>query len=423
MNHNAFQPADILLYNGADRTSFAVIACDQYTSEPEYWDRIAARTQDKPSAFHLIFPEAYLKTADFDATITSINTAMADYLERGLFDEHPNSFLYVERTQRNGRIRHGLIGKIDLEQYDYTPGSTSAVRATEGTVLDRIPPRVKIRERAPLELPHVMLLIDDREKSVIEPLALVKDTLIPAYSFPLMEDSGHLDGWLLPQTEAERVSAALDALCTSESFRQRYGDAAGAAFPYAVGDGNHSLATARRCYLDLKERIGAEAALHHPARYALVELVNLHDDSLQFEAVHRILFDVRPEEVMAGLHRRFLLTEGQSPDGQPIGIVIAGQVQWWTITNPSRSLAVGSLQEFLDDYLTAHSGEIDYIHGEDVVRALSAQEHSIGFLLPCMDKNDLFRTVILDGALPRKTFSMGDAWDKRFYFEARRIQP
>lgn len=422
MSHNAFQPADILLFNGSDRTSFAVIACDQYTSEPEYWDRIAARTQDKPSAFHLIFPEAYLKTADFDATIASINASMAKYLERGLFDEHPHSFLYVERTQRNGLIRHGLIGKIDLEQYDYTPGSTSAVRATEGTVLDRIPPRVKIREKAPLELPHVMLLIDDRKKRVIEPLAQAKDTLIPAYSFPLMEGSGHLDGWLLPPAEAERVSAALDALCTADSFRQRYGDAADTAFPYAVGDGNHSLATARRCYLDLKERIGAEAALRHPARYALVELVNLHDTSLQFEAVHRILFDVCPEEVLNELGRHFALAEGTFPGEQSIGIVIHGQVTWRTITNPSRTLAVGSLQEFLDGYLAAHPGEIDYIHGEDVVRTLSKQENSIGFLLPCMDKNDLFRTVILDGALPRKTFSMGDAWDKRFYFEARRIQ-
>ena len=422
MEQNAFQPADILLFNGSDKTAFAAVACDQYTSEPEYWQRVAERTNNLPSAFHLIFPEAFLKTADFDATISGINASMECYLQRGLFSEASGCFVYVERTQRNGKIRRGLVGKIDLEQYDYEKGSASAVRATEGTVLERIPPRVRIRQDAPLELPHVMLLIDDREQTVIEPLAGYKSALIPAYSFPLMEDSGHLDGWILPPDACESVVRALDTLGTPESFSARYGKAAECAFPYAVGDGNHSLATARKCYLNLKEQIGVAEALCHPARYALVELVNLHDDALEFEAIHRLVCGVNPRELFDALEQRFQLSRSHTAEGQTMTAVYGGNEEELTILDPSRTLAVGTLQEFLDDYLSAHPGEIDYIHGEDVVRSLSSRPDTIGFLLPCMDKNDLFRTVILDGALPRKTFSMGEACDKRFYFEARKIR-
>lgn len=420
MNNDIFRPADILLFNGPDKTAFSVVACDQYTSEPEYWERVAQRVGDRPSALKMIFPEAFLKSRDFDRTIDSINRTMADYLSQGLFRECPGSFLYIERRQRNGKIRRGLIGMVDLEAYDYSVGSQSPIRATEGTVLERIPPRVKIRENAPLELPHVMLLIDDRKKAVIEPLAARKQSFEQAYSFDLMENSGHLEGYLLPAEECRRILSELAQGSDRESFEKTYGVQGmnKGVLPFAVGDGNHSLATARKCYLNLKEKLG-EAALHHPARYALTELVNLHDDSLEFEAIHRIVTGVSPDDLLEAFGRHFDLSE--SGGGQRVSVVRNGAVRELFITNPSKNLAVGSLQEFLDQYTAEKGGEIDYIHGEDVVKSLSAQKDSIGFLLPSMDKNDLFQTVILDGALPRKTFSMGEACDKRFYFEARKI--
>lgn len=417
-----FTQADILLYTGADPTAFSVAACDQYTSEPDYWERVRRRAGEKPSALRLVFPEAWLKTAPFEDTVASINRNMQAYLDEGLFREIPHGFLYVERTLRNGKVRKGLIGQVDLEGYDYQPGSRSPIRATEGTVLDRIPPRVRIRENAPLELPHVMLLMDDRERRILEPLGGRKASFERVYGFPLMEDSGALEGWLLPEEEAARISKALAALADPSAFEEQYGIHDAGVLAFAVGDGNHSLAAARKCYLNLKERIGEEAALRHPARYALAELVNLHDESLEFEAIHRIVRETDPEKLLEALERRFRLTETPQPDAQRIDLVLHGESRPVYIANPSRNLAVGTLQEFLDGYIAAHGGEIDYIHGADVVRSLSMEKRSIGFLLEAMDKNRLFPTVALEGALPRKTFSMGEAWDKRFYFEARRIR-
>ena len=407
-----FQQADILLYTGADPTAFSVVACDQFTSQPEYWERVGRAAGDKPSALHLVFPEAWLKTAPFEETISAINRSMRDYLDRGLFRELPQSFLYMERTLRDGRIRRGLIGQVDLERYDYRPGSQSPVRATEGTVLERIPPRVKIRENAPLELPHVMLLMDDRDQRILEALGERKDAFEQVYAFPLMEDSGALKGWLLPKEEEARLRLALDALAEVNQGE----------VVLAVGDGNHSLAAARQCYLNLKERLGEEAARRHPARYALAELVSLHDPALVFEPIHRIVRGVKPERLLEALGRQFRLEEAPVPGGQRIDLVLRGESSPLYIANPSRSLPVGTLQAFLDEYTTAQGGETDYIHGADVVRELSRQADSVGFLLEAMDKRELFQTVALEGALPRKTFSMGEAWDKRFYYEARRIQ-
>ena len=422
MANNVFLPADILLFNGPDQTAFSVVACDQYTSEPEYWDRVGQYVGSKPSALHLIYPEAYLKAPDFERRIDAINQNMTDYLQKKLFETQGSCFLYVERTLRNGKIRHGLIGKIDLEAYDFNASSQSPVRATEGTVLSRIPPRVKIRENAPLELPHIMLLIDDREKTVIEPLADRKQTFRQIYSFDLMENSGKVQGYLVSQGEEDRILTCLNQFLREDSFRQKYDVPGKDVLAYAVGDGNHSLATVRQCYLNLKKKIGDERALSHPARYALCELVNLHDDSLRFEAVHRILFGVNPEDVITEFFKKFPPDSPKTGSPQQITFVTGGNLHPVVIQNPAKNLAVGTLQSFLDDYVQQTSCEIDYIHGEDVVRTLSQKKDSIGFLLPPMDKNELFKTVILDGALPRKTFSMGDACDKRFYYEARRIQ-
>ena len=422
MNHTAFLPADILLPQNVDMTKFSVVACDQYTSEPDYWQAVRTLVKDSPSTLHMIFPEADFKTADFDQTIYSINHTMTQYLEKDIFKTYHNSLIYVERVLRNGMLRRGLVGRIDLEAYDYSSGSHSAVRATEGTVLERLPPRVKIRRKAPLELPHVMLLVDDPEQSVIEPLSFKRDVFRKLYDFDLMQQSGHLTGWLLDEKTQESVIHKLHTFGDPEVFYNRYKIKGAPVLQYAVGDGNHSLATAKRCYQDLKKRIGETAAMSHPARYALVELVNLHDASLSFEAIHRVLFGVSPEHVCSALFKKYEFSDHAMPNSQKIDLVKGNDTKTVYLLNPTKNLAVGSLQEFLDSYVAENGGEVDYIHGENVVRSLSDQKDAIGFLLESLKKADLFPTVIVDGALPRKTFSMGEACDKRFYCEARKIR-
>ncbi|MFZ2539965.1 MAG: DUF1015 domain-containing protein [Oscillospiraceae bacterium] len=421
MNNNIMKQANILLPQNADLNAFSVVACDQYTSEPDYWNSVKEIACDKPSALNMVFPEIYLKTADFDKTVNNINDTMKKYLSDTLFKEYQNAFIYVERTLKNGNVRKGIIGMIDLEAYDYTVGSGSAIRATEGTVLDRIPPRVKIRENAPIELPHVMLLIDDEDNSVIKPLSNKKSSLELIYSFTMMKDSGSIKGYLLDETCCNNLLAGIAKLADKEHFNARYSVTDKDLLLFAVGDGNHSLATARKCYMNLKEKLGEENAKNHPARYALVELVNLHDESLEFEAIHRVLFDVSSADVIKALGEKYILSDTYVEGAQRIDVVISAETHPLYITNPSLNLPVGSLQVFIDEYLTTHSGEVDYIHGDNVVKTLCKDTNTIGFILPSMDKNDLFKTVILDGALPRKTFSMGEACDKRFYLEARKI--
>ncbi len=427
MDNKIFNTANILLPKTDNMTAWSVVACDQYTSEPAYWEGVKTEIDGLPSTFNMVFPEIYLKTANFDETVKSINSSMIDYINKGLFSEHKNSYIYLERTLNNGSIRKGIIGAVDLECYDYQKGSQSPIRATEGTVLDRIPPRVLVREDAPLELPHVMLLIDDESKTIIEPLSKNKHDFTPAYDFKLMKNSGSIKGYFLPEDYINKINDGLNKLACQDNFNARYdvNDNVNVidkeVLLFAVGDGNHSLATAKKCYMNLKERIGEEKAKDHPARYALVEVVNLHDESLEFEAIHRVMFDINPDDVMTAFAKRYILSDINVENAQRVDVVLKDEIKTIYITNPTLNLAVGSLQDFIDEYLTANSGEVDYIHGEDVVKDLCKNENSIGFILPSMDKNDLFKTVILDGALPRKTFSMGEACDKRFYLEARRI--
>ncbi len=422
MNRFVFSPADILLYNGKNPSTFSVVACDQYTSEPQYWADVRSVVGTQPSALHLIFPEADFKTADFDAKIMSINVMMTNYLNAQLFSEFQNAIIYTKRTLKNGKVRKGLIGKIDLEEYQYTHGSTSRVRATEGTVLERIPPRVRIRKNAPLELPHVMLLIDDLSRSIIEPLENWSQTQNKLYDFDLMMESGHLCGYLLDDAQKQRVVAALESLADPDVFFKKYGIAGAPVLQYAVGDGNHSLATAKKAYLEVKERIGVDNALRHPARYALVEVVNLYDESLEFEAIHRVLFHVAPQSVLNALEETFNLSDTPVSGSHKITIVQNGEKHTVYLTETNHSLAVGNLQSFLDEYLKNHPGEVDYIHGEDTVLKLTMQPNTLGFILEPMKKEELFPSVITDGVLPRKTFSMGEACDKRFYWEARKIK-
>ena len=417
-----FRPADILLpdftkYSG---TAWSCVACDQYTSQPEYWEAADAVAADAPSTLRLIIPEVYL--SETEARKPNLLAAMEDYLGEVLV-EHPDSMILVERTLRKGETRWGLMGAVDLMTYDYRKGADSLIRATEATVAERIPARTTIRREAPIELPHVMMLIDDRGRTVVEPLAAVKDTLPVAYDFDLMQDSGHLTGYFLTPALAEQVNTALAALITPEAMTDRYGREGLAPLLFAVGDGNHSLAAAKTCFEEIRAQIGDEAAMSHPARYALCEVVNLYDDSLQFEPIYRVVFGVDPDHLLASFQD---YVAGLHGDAAPQELLWAsnGLTGAMTIPAPVAALTVGTVQDFLDEYLkTAPAGAyVDYIHGRNPTVALANRPDAIGFLFDGMAKEELFSTVISDGALPRKTFSMGHAEDKRFYTEARRIK-
>ena len=417
------RPADILLPKaGTDMHKWAVVACDQFTSQPEYWaeaDRIAG---DAPSALRLILPESKLSDPDVETHISAINRSMEDYLARDIFQTYPDSIIYIERTQSDGAVRHGLVAAVDLEKYDYTPGSGSLIRATEGTVLERIPPRVRVRKDAPIELPHVMLLIDDPKKICIEPITAAADSMEKLYDFDLMLKGGRLKGWRLSDAQTDALADALSRLASSEAMAHKYGLADVAPLLFAVGDGNHSLATAKTCYENLKKVTPEDQWASLPARYALVEIENLHDSALQFEAIHRVVFHVDPEKLIAA----FLDFYPTAREGQGVGHTIAytwaGGSGYLNVPNPKVQLAVGTLQNFLDAYLEENGGEVDYIHGADITDELGAKPGNIGFKLPAMGKDQLFKTVIADGVLPRKTFSMGHAEDKRYYVEGRKIR-
>ena len=414
----AFKPADILLPDNTDMNKWAVIACDQYTSEPEYWENLNNYVNGEKSTLNLILPEVYLENPDVSDRIENIHRTMNQYLESGTFKEHKNSMIYLERVQSNGILRCGVIGMIDLEEYDFSKGSTSQVRATEATVIERIPPRIKVREGAPLELPHIMILIDDENKSAIEPVSVKKAEMEQLYDFDLNCNGGHVSGWLMNDSMIADFQSALDKLGNSETFRAKYG--CDDVLLYAMGDGNHSLATAKTYYENLKKANPDKDFSSHPARYALVEIVNLHSPALDFEAIHRIVSGTDTEKLIAAMTETLGLSEEKSEQSF---IYVTGNTEHTAyIHNKTSNLTVGSLQNFLDAYLKENGGKIDYIHGTDTLKKLvDDTDGSVGFILPDMDKSELFPTVIKDGALPRKTFSMGHAEDKRFYIECRKI--
>ena len=424
MHETAFSPANILLPQDCGLTKWAVVACDQYTSQPEYWERVDQFVGDAPSTLRLILPESKLESEHVEEEIQKINQTMEQYLEEGRLRELEDAMIFLERKLSNGKTRLGLIGKLDLEQYSYEKGSGTPIRATEGTVLSRIPPRMKVRKNAPIELPHIMVLIDDPKKEIIEPFLRKesKKQMQMIYSTTLMEQGGRVSGYLLSKEQADKVQKQLAGLADPARFAQFYHAVGKPELTYAMGDGNHSLATAKACWEELKPTLSEAERQTHPARYALVELVNLHDDSLEFEPIHRVLFGVDPKQLLADLLAAYPGAHYGAGEGHQITYVLPGERGILTVPHPTAQLEVGTLQTFLDQYLEAHGGKIDYIHGEDVVEQLVQQPDSIGFLLPGMGKDQLFPTVIFDGALPRKTFSMGEAHDKRFYLEARKIK-
>lgn len=395
-----FNKADIMLPKGADLTKWSVVACDQYTSQPEYWEEAQKLVGDSPSTLNLVYPEAFLSQGD--ERIAKINQTMQEYCERGMFETYRNCFIYIERTLSGGRVRKGIIGAVDLEAYDFHKGVKCPIRATEGTVLERIPPRVKIRENAPLELPHVMLLIDDAEKTLIENIKKGEKL----YDFELMANGGHLAGWLV--AEADEFAEKLE----------NFADNAADGLVFAVGDGNHSLATAKTCWENIKGSLTAEEQKTHPARFCLVEVENIHDEVLEFEPIHRVVFGIEDEKLFTDTLVKELDCSEENKGGQEIVLVKGAERKTLYMNNTSSPISVGTLQKYLDTL----SYEVDYIHGDDVVESLSAKEGAVGFLLPKPEKSSLFETVIKDGALPRKTFSMGEANEKRYYMEAKRIK-
>lgn len=427
-----FNSANILLPKNVDFSKWSVVACDQFTSQRDYWEKAENIIGDKPSTLNLIFPEVYLNDSEPEKRIEKINAQMEKYVRDGIFDEYKDALFYVERTQSDGKVRHGIVGTVDLEEYNFNKGSQSAIRATEGTIIERIPPRRRIRINAPLELPHILMLIDDRTRSIVENVAAnancsncEKDcakNYKKLYDFELMENSGHLKGYLIPEEDKAKVLEGLKALENKADFEEKYGVKDKEVLVIAVGDGNHSLATAKTCWDEIKEGLTDEEKINHPARFALVELMNIHDAAIEFEPIQRVIFNTDPKKLMDAFMEYYPTASFKDNGGQQIRYTYQGTEGTIYVKDAPSNLPVGTLQRFLDEYLAENGGEIDYIHGDDVVKNLTKAENTIGFMVDRMEKNDLFTTVIKDGALPRKTFSMGEAQDKRFYLECKKIR-
>ena len=420
---------DVLLPKpGTDLQAWAVVACDQFTSQRDYWNRVDVFVGDKPSTLRLIFPEAFLDEAEPQRRVAAINAAMRGYVDAGLFDEHRQTMVLVRREDGHGLVRWGLVVALDLEAYDWHAGSRTLIRATEGTIEDRIPPRKLIRRDAPLELPHIMVLISDPARSVIEPLAARADGFVPLYDTDLMQGGGHITGWAVrDEADLDAVAVALGAL------RADLDDANPLLF--AMGDGNHSFATAKSIWTDVKATLPEDQWEGHPARYALVEVENIFDAGLEFEPIHRVLFGLSREAFEAELARHcssFAFTEATGPEaalaavadsaGQAFAYADADGAGVYTLIEPEASIPAGTIQRLIDALVGAGACEVDYIHGTDVTADLARRPGNVGVFLPPIPKDTFFASIVADGALPRKTFSLGHAEDKRYYLEARAIK-
>lgn len=415
-----------------DLHKWAVIACDQFTSQPDYWQAVDTLVGDAPSTLRITLPEVFLENADVDARIADVNKAMADYTAQGVLEELPSGCMLVSRHTGGACAREGLVMVFDLEAYDYAADSASPIRPTEKTIVDRIPPRLAVRKHANLELPHIMLLIDDPDCTVIEPIIAMADQLEKKYDLDLMQDGGHMQGWFVPEGAiTEQIFTALDRLSDHDAFHAKYQlTSEKAVFPFAVGDGNHSMATAKANWEIVKQTLTDAEKLDHPARFALAEVVNVHNASLEIEGIHRVAFGVNKDDILAAAQTFFaahgasvfINTEAPCAQCQSFPAEIGGESFYLCVKNSPWALPIATLQMFLDDYMDKNpTVKLDYIHGADVVHDLAQQPDQIGFLLPDPAKEDLFRGVILDGVLPRKTFSMGVAREKRYYMEAKRI--
>ena len=408
--HNCFHAADILLPQKISMKKWACVACDQFSSQPEYWDAVTEFVGDSPSTLHMIIPEAYLRQEKTQGRLQYIHDTMTKYLTQNLFHTYRRSFVYLERTMNDGTLRRGLMGQVDLEDYDFTPGSGARIRATEGTVQERIPPRMKLLEGAKLEFPHVLLLCDDKKDAILQAAQSVRGEKL--YDFDLMQDGGHITGWLISGLGVGVVNTAVSAYIAAAAAEQG-GDSPMA---FAVGDGNHSLASAKACWEKLKPTLSGDALWEHPARYALVELENIHDPAITFAPIHRVVSGKACGELLEKLR------EISCDDGYPVTVVTKDGETTIHLSREQSPLAVAILQPLLDAFVSETGASIDYIHGEDVVRELTKQPDTVGLILPGMEKASLFPGVLQGGVLPRKTFSMGQAQEKRYYLEGKMRQ-
>lgn len=409
-------PADILLpdFSAVDGKKWACVACDQYTSEPEYWERVDSAVADAPSTLRMMLPEVWLE--DSETRVPPIHATMKKYIDEGILKDHPNCAIYLERIQSDGKLRRGLVCAIDLEDYEFSAGSTSPVRPTEKTVVERIPPRLAVRRGAPIEMPHVMLLIDDPDDTILSRFA---DREMDAYSFDLAEGGGSVKAAFVSSDEFDSLNDSLSVL--AEKAKERAEKNGGAPITVAVGDGNHSLATAKASWQEIKATLTEEEAKAHPARYALAEICNLHEESLVFEPIYRIIENVDVMELAHDFEAFAAAQNGRFP-AQTFDMILEGNNVEVVIEHPEYTLPVASLQHFLDEWMKSHPrAVIDYIHGEDTLCRLAARDTCVGFVFEGMSKSELFPAVEADGVLPRKTFSMGHAADKRFYIECRKI--
>ncbi len=395
-----FSTADILIPKAADMTKWSCIACDQFTSEPEYWadaDRIVA---DSPGALRLVLPEAYLSVRDNQTEMVNIYKNMNNYVNQGLFEELKDSYVYVERRLPSGALRRGLVGKLDLECYDWAEGTKTPVRSTEFTVASRLPARKNVRMGAELELPHIMVFIDDPQNSVI-PSASGGDLL---YDFDLMLGGGHIRGSRVQGEHAQSVTAAIEALGGDPAF--------------AMGDGNHGLAAAKLCWEEEKAGLSESEREGHPLRYALVELVNIHDEAVTFEPIHRVLSGTKTEAFFAEAERFFPLGD----EGHRLILAVGGVERSVRVSGLTIGQLVSETDRFLTSYTAKYGGETDYIHGDDETRELAARPNAAAILLPRLEKPELFPSVAESGPFPKKSFSIGHARDKRYYLECRKIR-
>ena len=404
MNKRVFLPGDILLPENIEYSKWSVIACDQFSSQRDYWDEVTDIVGGSPSTLNMIVPEAYLEETDMEEASEERHRVMEEYLRSGLFKTVPNSFIYIERTTSDGMMRRGLLGLVDLDEYEYVKGNSALIRASENTVVSRLPPRIEVRKNAALELPHAMMLIDDPDETVIEPLGRITGELNIMYDFDLMEGGGRIKGWQVTGRRAEQVMEALDKLAERE-------------IEIVIGDGNHSLAAAKECWNQIKETLTEEERANHPAKYALAELNNVYDPGVLFRAIHRVVMGVDTEKLLSALKDEMGADEGveleyYSTTGS--GVI--------TVKFPSLGGMIGMLQSFLENFIAENGGEIDYIHDGPAVKELASKEGNFGIIMPAMDKTDLFKTVIHDGVFPKKSFSIGHARDKRYYLECRKIK-
>lgn len=440
-------PEILLPREDINYSKWAVVACDQYTSNQQYWEKVKEITNENPSTYNLVLPEFFLNASDVEERIKNINLKMKKYLDEKIFRTFKNGIMYVERTTKHSGTRKGVVVALDLERYDYNKGSKSLIRATEGTILDRLPPRIKIRKDALIELPHIMVLVDDPGMALIEPLSQYanKSEIKPVYDFDLMQNGGKIKGFYLKDSKLiDGFIDAIEQLSNVDEFNRKYNlKGVEDVLLFAMGDGNHSFATAKAIWEDIKVNLSEEERESHPARFALVEIVNVHDSGLNFEPIHRVLFNTREnfeneminyfqtkgidfliEEIhneISTKYQEYMSSNIDEISNKFIFLSLKGN-KIYTINDKDNVLTVGSIQIFLDQYLkNVTDSKIDYIHGFEEVKSL-VNENNVGLIMPPMKKSDLFKTVILNGALPRKTFSMGEADEKRFYLEARMIK-